>query len=177
LSSQKTRHFIFYQEATQYWVKATVGLPFYSKNGEVSAPAHGRYLHFQDSELANSIGAVLNSSLFYLYFIVYGDCFHLSDTLVSNFSVPPAALIDRRLIELNKELMSDLKRNAVTKTISTKDDDQISYAEFFAGGSKTIIDRIDAVLAEHYGFSEEELDFINYDIKYRLGAEADEDEE
>jgi hypothetical protein len=178
LSSQKTSHFIFYQEATQYWVKATVGLPFYSKNGEVSAPAHGRYLHFHDSELANSISAVLNSSLFYLYFIVFGDCFHLSDTLVSNFSVPPAALIDRRLIELNKELMNDLKQNAVTKTISTKDDDQISYAEFFAGGSKAIIDRIDSVLAEHYGFSEEELDFIvNYDIKYRLGADADQDEE
>jgi hypothetical protein len=29
-----------------------------------------------------------------------------------------------------------------------------------------------------YGFTSEELDFIvNYDIKYRLGADADEDEE
>ncbi len=28
------------------------------------------------------------------------------------------------------------------------------------------------VLAEHYGFTEEELDFIiNYDIKYRMGKE------
>jgi len=34
------------------------------------------------------------------------------------------------------------------------------------------------VLARHYGFTAEELDFIvNYDIKYRLGADADEDEE
>ena len=31
---------------------------------------------------------------------------------------------------------------------------------------------IDKVLAEHYGFTEEELDFIiNYDIKYRMGDE------
>jgi hypothetical protein len=36
--------------------------------------------------------------------------------------------------------------------------------------SKPIIDQIDAILAEHYGFTEEELDYIiNYDIKYRMG--------
>ena len=29
------------------------------------------------------------------------------------------------------------------------------------------------MLAEHYGFTAEELDFIiNYDIKYRMGADA-----
>jgi len=38
------------------------------------------------------------------------------------------------------------------------------------GASKSIIDAVDAVLAEHYGLIEEELDFIiNYDGKYRLG--------
>jgi len=32
---------------------------------------------------------------------------------------------------------------------------------------------IDVVLARHYGFTEEELDFIiNYDIKYRMGGDA-----
>jgi hypothetical protein len=36
--------------------------------------------------------------------------------------------------------------------------------------SKPIIDEIDELLAKHYGFMEEELDFIiNYDIKYRMG--------
>lgn len=30
------------------------------------------------------------------------------------------------------------------------------------------------VLAEHYGFTDEELDFIiNYDIKYRMGREEE----
>jgi len=38
--------------------------------------------------------------------------------------------------------------------------------------SKHIIDRIDRELAKHYGFTDEELDFIiNYDIKYRMGKE------
>ena len=36
--------------------------------------------------------------------------------------------------------------------------------------SKPIVDEIDQVLAKHYGFTDEELDFIiNYDIKYRMG--------
>ena len=40
---------------------------------------------------------------------------------------------------------------------------------------KPIIDEIDRVLAQHYGFTDEELDFIiNYDIKYRMGQDADE---
>ncbi len=42
--------------------------------------------------------------------------------------------------------------------------------------AKLIIDKIDRVLAQHYGFTEEELDFIiNYDIKYRMGQEAGEE--
>ena len=36
-----------------------------------------------------------------------------------------------------------------------------------------IIDKTDRVLAQHYGFTDEELDFIiNYDIKYRMGMEV-----
>jgi hypothetical protein len=54
----------------------------------------------------------------------------------------------------------------------------LSYKLFFVGKSKPLIDEIDAVLAAHYGFTEEELDFIiNYDIKYRMGSELNESEE
>ncbi len=47
--------------------------------------------------------------------------------------------------------------------------------------SKPIIDEIvgvaspveNRVLAQHYGFTDEELDFIiNYDIKYRMGRDS-----
>ena len=43
--------------------------------------------------------------------------------------------------------------------------------------SKPILDEIDTVLAGHYGFTAEELDFLlNYDIKYRLGRSTEEEE-
>ena len=40
-------------------------------------------------------------------------------------------------------------------------------------GNKDLLDRrLTAFLAKHYGFTDEELDFIiNYDIKYRMGDE------
>ena len=42
----------------------------------------------------------------------------------------------------------------------------------YARKSKHIIDDIDRILARHYGFTGEELEFIvNYDIEYRMGRE------
>jgi len=178
LSAQATDHFIFYQEATQYWVKATVGLPFYAKNGKAGAPAHGRYLFLRDAHSAHQVCALLNSSVFYSYFIAYGDCFHLSDGLATGFPAVPASVGDKVLEKLTQKLMKDLKVNATKKEISTKAGAKISYDEFNVSTSKPIIDEIDRVLAKHYGFTEEELDFIvNYDIKYRMGTDTEGNEE
>ena len=84
-----------------------------------------------------------------------------------------AMMGDTNLVRLGRALMKDLHDKSQSKTINTKIGDSIIYEEFFAGGSKPIIDEIDHVLAEHYGFTERELDFIiNYDIKYRMGREG-----
>ena len=40
-------------------------------------------------------------------------------------------------------------------------------------GHQALVDRMDAVLAQHQGFTDEEMDFIiSYDIKYRMGREV-----
>jgi len=85
---------------------------------------------------------------------------------------------DKNLVRLSERLMSDLKRHAQKKTINTRDGDAISYDEFNVSESKQILDEIDRTLARHYGFADEELDFIlNYDIKFRLGGESEDDDE
>jgi len=172
LARNRSDRFVFHQEAMQYWVKAAIGLPHYVRDGEVGAPAHGRYLSFQNPEHTEVAYALLNSSLFYCYFVAFGDCFHLSHELVSNFPVPSAVLDDDDLSTLGGWLMEDLNDNAGEETIRTRDGHTITYAEFYGWKSKRIIDDIDRALAEHYGFTDEELDFIiNYDIKYRTGVE------
>ena len=66
--------------------------------------------------------------------------------------------------------MQDLKRHAQRKETNYKTTGRVVYDEFFPRHSKSIIDKIDRLLAKHYGFTDEELDFIiNYDIKYRMG--------
>ncbi len=140
----------------------------------MTAPAHGRFLFFADDEGAQATSALLNSSLFYVYFVAYGDCFHVNDGMVRGLPLAHGLLGDRNLHDLNNRLMADLRQNATTTTIRTRDGDTIAYAEYFASESKTIIDEIDRVLAKHYGFTDEELDFIiNYDIKYRMGRDGD----
>ena len=173
-AAQKSRFFVFYQESAQYWLKATVGLPFYSKNDVVGPPAHGRRFSFKTEADAAVGAAVLNSTFFYLWFVTYGDCFHLSDTLAGNVPIPDELKGDPDLSALGRSLMKNLVSDATTKTISTKDGDKISYHEFRVGLSKPIIDEIDTLLAQRYGFTEEELDFIiNYDFKYRMGVGGD----
>ena len=76
------------------------------------------------------------------------------------------------LTNLAKELMKDYKKNSVMKEKTSSLTGQIQYQEFYPRLSKPIIDEIDELLAKHYWFTEEELDFIiNYDIKYRMGDE------
>lgn len=62
-----------------------------------------------------------------------------------------------------------------SKTFALKHLEDISSLCNFESENKhsnPVIDEINKVLAQHYGFTEEELDFIiNYDIKYHMGGE------
>lgn len=66
--------------------------------------------------------------------------------------------------------MDDYHNNKQQKEKTSAKTGHIIYEEFYPRLSKHIIDKIDCVLSQHYGFTDEELDFIiNYDIKYRMG--------
>jgi hypothetical protein len=63
-----------------------------------------------------------------------------------------------------------------SKTIQTRDGYRILYDEYFGWKAKGAIDQIDRVLGQHFGLTDEEMDFIiNYDIKYRMGHDAREE--
>jgi hypothetical protein len=70
--------------------------------------------------------------------------------------------------------MRDFERN---KQVRFNKTNKCYESYYYPVKSKKIIDEIDKVLAKHYGFTEEELDFIiNYDIKYRMGDELGDNE-
>lgn len=68
--------------------------------------------------------------------------------------------------------MLDLERNKGRKKCLYNSTGYVEYDEYYPKLSKCIIDEIDKHLSIHYGFTEEELDFIiNHDIKYRMDDE------
>ncbi len=77
-------------------------------------------------------------------------------------------------MNIERALMKDFERNKQFRYNKTN---KCYESYYYPVKSKLIIDEIDKVLAKHYGFTDEELDFIiNYDIKYRMGDELNENE-
>jgi hypothetical protein len=179
LLSRPTEHSIYYQEATNYWMKATCRIPFYKKDGAVMVPMHGRFLFFRDAETARTIMALMNSSLFYVWFATFSDGFHLSHALVKEFPTGASLYACKKLPLLALQLEEDIKLHARMSTRNTrtglqKGEHLIELEVYRMSYSKPLMDEIDSELAACYGLTHEELDFIiNYDIKYRLGRDND----
>ena len=129
-------------------------------------------------EIDNSIiGALLSSSLFYWNYIAYTDCRNLQKSFIDAFKIPASIVEDKQLIIEGKKLFKDYEKKKYTKSTHYKTTgNDVIYDEYYPKKSKLIIDDIDKLLKKHYGFTEEELDFIiNYDIKYRMGDELNEE--
>ncbi len=125
-----------------------------------------------------AIIAVLSSDLWWWYFTITSDCRHLGNRDIGTFPFDPRELSptgQKQLSELGKTYVRDLKKNAVDAIRVYKGTNSVECLSFRVNQSKEIIDKIDTLLAEHYGFTPEELDFIiNYDIKYRLSRDMEE---
>ena len=77
------------------------------------------------------------------------------------------------MASIAEELMDDIQTHSEMSTINYHTRGSLTIQSTYPRLSKAIIDEIDCVLAEHYGFTAEELDFIiNYDIKYRMGRKG-----
>jgi hypothetical protein len=78
------------------------------------------------------------------------------------------------LESLSDRLNASLQDHSEIRTRNQKATGLVHLQTFFVGKSKAIIDEIDRVLAKIIGLDEEEADqIINYDIKYRMGADGD----
>ena len=117
----------------------------------------------------NLIIAVLSSNLFWWWYTITTDCRNLPTYTILDFPITKSILYDFKLVDIGQKYLDDLCHNSIIE-VRQQSNGQIENQAFRVQKSKHIIDEIDRVLAEHYGFTDEELDFIiNYDIKYRMG--------
>jgi hypothetical protein len=156
----ETEQYANYRTAGGLYYKIIINFPFPYKS------TSNKTIYFNKSTDGDVITAFLNSSLQWLIYTISFDTLNFTDYYI--YSLPFSyndltANHKRQLHDLCNELMADYKKNAKHKNRG-----KTSCYEIKANLSKPIIDKIDHVLAEHYGFTNEELDYIiNYDIKYR----------
>jgi hypothetical protein len=129
------------------------------------------------SELIWVVGSIINSSLFYLWFIAYGNGRNVALRDIQTFPCDVEKVSEQYGDDLRHIfvlLMKDYR--AHSKIMQRRDG--VRLQEFYPSHSKAVINDVDNVLAKYYGFVGEEVDYvINYDIKYRMGREEAEAED
>ncbi len=173
---KNSQYVVYFHNSPQYWIRAMDFIPyFWNERDDEQISSQVKSLYFSNKDDASVIVTVLNSSLFYWWFIILSDCRHLNMREIENLPIgleKMPELVKTNLIKISNDLMIDFKQNSRRKEAYYQTTGSVVYDEFYPRYSKPIIDQIDQALAKHYGFSDEELDFIiNYDIKYRMGQE------
>ncbi len=168
---------LYYHNCPVNWIRATTFVPaFRSDRDGTKVSTQVRQLNFQNEQLRDAAACIINSSLFFWHWLIYSDCYHLIEREIGGFLIDLDQLTRQwgdALTTLSTNLMNDYRKNSKERKYVYKTTGVIVYDEFYPKLSKSIIDGIDWVLAQHYGFTGEELDFItNYEIKYRMGQKG-----
>ncbi|MEM2970069.1 MAG: DNA methyltransferase [Candidatus Bathyarchaeia archaeon] len=175
---------VWYYNAPQYWIHAHTEqyLPKveYYHSGEldnnkspykIEVSSHYKSLEF-DADTAIVVNGLLNSSLFYWWFVVWSDGRDLLSQHITSFPINPAIFRKEQIASLEKlvdELMQSYEKNSNTKINERSGGYIIKIKEVIPKKSKEIIDKIDDIFGEYFGFSKEELEFIkNFDAEFRM---------
>lgn len=128
------------------------------------------------STYGDLIAAVLSSNLYYWFLHIYSDNLHIKSHELEMFPIPIEDFNKESIAtieDIYKAYLKDLHKNSKIKKVSYAHVSE--YREYYARCSKHIIDKIDTLIKEPYGLTDEEINFIiNYDLKFRTD---DEDED
>lgn len=163
----------YYHNAPVSWIRSHTFTPYFcsERDGE-GITTQLKKLKFRSRHDMVIASSILNSSLFYIWWVSQSDCYHLNAPEIKNFGFTiHNDEIEDLLMEINGELSEDMIAKSKRRIYHYAASGKVEYDEFYMKKSKDIIDKIDEALAKHYGFSEAELDYIiNYEIKYRMGV-------
>jgi len=162
--AKQSENIVFYRRGGLYW---KVFVDFETGSSEE------KLIKLLPEINKEAIIGTLSSNLWWWYYTITSDCRHLGNRDFETFPFDPREMnksLLKNLVKFGKQYIENLKLNAVDDVRIYKGKSSVDVISFRVNQSKPIIDEIDKILAQHYGFTEEELDFIiNYDIKYRMG--------
>jgi hypothetical protein len=103
---------------------------------------------------------IMNSSIFYFYFRVYGDGRHMNSDIFNSFPIPQFSDIDKFQNEIKNQasvLLSDLR------SVFDRNHNRFNTSQI-----KQTIDGSDKLLCEVYGLDDNSYQYIiNYDSEIR----------
>ena len=166
-----TSDFRIYYRTTggRYWKVFTDFSPTFLRNGAIARSSRETNFSLAVERYLKPTIAMLSSDVFWWWYSISSNMRDLNPSDWQRFPIPDTAMTDVNLCSLGTKYIEDIRKNS-TMRIQNVSTGRTEIQFFKVQMSKPIIDQIDRVLASHYGFSDEELDFIiNYDIKYRMG--------
>ena len=159
---------IYYTRKLSHFVQILNFIPeIYDTSGQLREPSELKRVIFSDQVIRDAALGLLNSSLFYWLITLLSDCRNLNkrEIEIARFDPSNDRTVLLQLATTARTLMSDIAANSRIRKQGS-----LMIQETYPRKSKEIIDKLDSILAKHYGMTDEELDFIiNYDIKYRMG--------
>ena len=175
--SGKSAHRIYYRTTGGlYWKVFTDFAPKFRVNGKAGSSSRETSFSVSRREYVPSIIAALSSDVFWWWYTISSNLRDLNPSDIQNFPLPESCVLDPRLQKLGAKLLKDMDKNSSMLVRQQKQTGRTETQSFKIQRSKPIIEEIDRALAAHYGFDDKELDFIiNYDIKYRMSGEAEEE--
>jgi hypothetical protein len=147
-------------------------------NGKAQASSRETVLPLEDRLTWKALHCLLNSTLFYLLYLLHSNCRDLNPSDIHCVRLPKSLIQDRLLARASERVHTSQQTNSEFRIRNQKLTGEVRLQTFYPSANKPVFDEIDKDLARLYAFTEEELDFIiNYDIKYRLGGGLEAEDE
>lgn len=164
-----------YHEAGRYWLKALDFYPIFKneKTGSTKSVSY-KSLALNEDVDKNLFILLINSHLFYWYWMVMTDARHFTKQNIVCFPISYEKYTSQMRNKAKgycERLMSSYRSNSEileTNGVNGKTKLQV----FHPSKNKVIIDEIEDLIGEIYGFTNDEVDFLrNYDLRFRMGEE------
>ena len=166
---------VVYHSVGRYWLKAFDFVPiFNNEKSGVTRSTKYKSIYFKRELDRNIVIAIINSSLFYWFWIVMSACRDFTKKDISEFPFSTNNLSNVDCQELNdliKQLMDSYQSNS--RIIETNGvNGKTTLQEFHPKHNKLIIDELEKIVGKIYGLDDEEVEFVrDYDLRFRMSDE------
>jgi predicted type IV restriction endonuclease len=138
---------VWRREGVRYWINPMLE--------ELYSAREVKPMFFESETEQNAAFLILNSSLFYVYWLTYGNFHHLNWTQIKAFPFPSQEELEKHEGEINS-----LADRLWTRMEQQFDPDLGVSGEFHMRPVKPVVDEVDDLLGEIYDLTDEELEFV-----------------